>query len=46
MGAAAQYRAKKIAFVVKSYHFEGIYVDAKGVNCASLEIVRPKKYLI
>ena len=23
--------------------FEGIFIDAKGVNCASLEIVRAKK---
>ena len=39
----AQYRAKNFALVIKSHLFEEIFVDAKGVNCASLEIVREKK---
>ena len=37
-----QYRAKNFA-LVKSALFEGLFVDAKGVNCMSLEIVHAKK---
>ena len=38
-----QERDKKIALIIKSSLFEGIFIDAKGINCASLEIVRAKK---
>ena len=30
--------------LIKSFLFEGIFVDDKGVNCTSLENVRAKKY--
>ena len=36
-------RAKIIALVIKSSHWEGIFVDDKGVNWKSLEIVSAKK---
>ena len=36
-------RSKNFALIIKSSLFEGIFKDAKGVNCASLEIVRAKK---
>ena len=41
----AQERGKNFALIIKSSLFEGIFIDAKGVNCATLEIVRAKKYL-
>ena len=42
----AQERGKNFALIVKSSLFEGIFIDAKGVNFASLEIVRAKKYFM
>ena len=39
----AQERSKNFALIIKSSLFEGIFIDAKGVNCASLEIVRAKE---
>ena len=42
----AQERGKNFALIIKSSLFEGIFIDAKGVNCASLETVRAKKYFI
>ena len=33
---------KNFALIIKSSLFEGIFIDAKGVNCASLETVRAK----
>ena len=42
----AQERGKKIALIIMSSLFEGIFIDAKGVNCASLETVRAKKYFL
>ena len=45
IGIEAEYRAKNFELVIKSYLFEGIFVDAKGVNCPSLVIVLAKKYL-
>ena len=42
----AQERVKIFALIIKSSLFEGIFIDAKGVNCASLEIVSAKKYFI
>ena len=39
-------RTKNFTLIIKNSLFEGIYyVDAKCVNCTSLEIVREKKYL-
>ena len=38
----AQQRGKHFALIIKSSLFEGIFIDAKGVNCTSLEIVREK----
>ena len=32
----AQERGKNFALIIKSSLFEGIFIDAKGVNCASL----------
>ena len=43
LGIEAQQRAKKIALVIKRSLFKGIFLDAKGVNCKGLEIVRAKK---
>ena len=40
----AQQRANKFPLVIKSYLFEGIFVDAKGVNCVSLEFLHANKY--
>ena len=37
---------KNFALINKSSHFEGIFIDEKGVNCASLDTVRAKKYFI
>ena len=37
---------KNVALIIKSSLYEGIFIDAKGVNCASLEIVRAKKYFM
>ena len=42
----AQERGKNFALIIKSYHFEGIFIDEKGVNCASMDTVRAKKYFI
>ena len=42
----AQERGKNFALIIKSSLFQGIFTDAKGVNCASLEIVRARKYFI
>ena len=42
----AQERGKNFALIIKSSLFEGIFIDAKVVNCASFEIVRAKKYFI
>ena len=42
----AQEWGKNFALIIKSSLFEGIFIDAKGVNCTSLEIVPAKKYLI
>ena len=39
----AQERGKNFVLIIKSSLFEGIFIDAKGTNCASLEIVRGKK---
>ena len=39
-------RGKKFALIIKSSLFEGIFIDAKRVNCASLEVVCAKKYFI
>ena len=45
IGIKAQWRDKNFALIIKSYLFEGIFVDAKGVNYVSFEIVHEKKYL-
>ena len=37
---------KNVALIIKISLFEGILIDAKGVNSASLEIVRAKIYFI
>ena len=42
----SQERGKSFALIIKSSLFEGIFIDAKGVNCASLETVHAKKYLL
>ena len=42
IGIKAQWRAKNFGLIIKSYLFEGIFVDAKGVNYVSLEIVQQK----
>ena len=39
----AQEGGKIFALIIKSFLFEGIFIDAKGVNCASLDIVSGKK---
>ena len=41
----AQLGAKIFALFIKISLFEGIFVDAQGLNCTRLEIVRAKKYL-
>ena len=41
-----QERGKNFALIIKSSLFEGIFIDAKGVNCASLETVRAEKYFL
>ena len=41
-----QERGKNCALIIKSSLFEGIFIDAKGGNCASLETVRAKKYFL
>ena len=38
-----QDRSKNFALIIKSSLFEGIFIDAKGLNSASLETVRAKK---
>ena len=42
----AQERGKNFILIIKSSLFEGIFMDAKGVNCASLETVLAKKYFV
>ena len=42
----AQERSKHFTLIIKSSLFEGIFIDATGVNCASLETVRVKKYFL
>ena len=37
---------KNFALIIQSSLFEGIFIDAKGVNCPSLKIVRAQKYFI
>ena len=37
---------KNFALIIKSSLFVGIFVDAKGVNCAGLKTVRAKKYFL
>ena len=39
-----QQRVKKCALINTSSLFDGIFVDAQGVNCTSLQIVCAKKY--
>ena len=34
------------ALIIKSSLFEGIFIGAKGVNCASLDTVRAKKIFL
>ena len=41
----AQESGKNVELIIKSFLFEGIFIHAKGVNSASLEIVHAKKYL-
>ena len=41
-----QERGKNFALIIKSSLFGRIFIDVKGVNCASLEIVLAKKYFI
>ena len=41
-----QERGINFALIIKSSLFEGIFIDAKGVNCVSLEIVRATKYFL
>ena len=38
-GIEAQYGGKIFALIIKSSLFERTFIDAKGVDCASLEIV-------
>ena len=33
---------KNFALIIKSSLFEGIFIDAKGINCTSLETVQKK----
>ena len=42
----AQEMGKNVALIIKSSFFEGIFIDTKGVNYASLEIVRAKNYFM
>ena len=42
----AQERGKNFALIIWSSLFEGIFIDAKGVNCASLETMHAKKYFL
>ena len=46
IGTEAQLRAENVALVVKSFLFEGVFPDDKGVNCTSLEIVLQKNILV
>ena len=39
----AQERGKNVALIIKSSLCEGIFIDAKGVNCASSETVLTKE---
>ena len=41
-----QERGKNFALIIQNSIFEGIFIDAKGVNCASLETVRAKQYFL
>ena len=45
MRIEVQERGKYFSLIIKSSLFEGIFIDAKGINCASLETVHAKKYL-
>ena len=38
-----QEMGKNFALIIKSFLFEGIFIDAKGVHCASLETAHAKK---
>ena len=42
----AQEMGKIFALIIKSSRFEGIFLDEKGANCASLKSARAKKYFI
>ena len=42
----AQEKGKNFALMIKTSLFEGIFIDAKGANCESLEIVCAKKYFL
>ena len=42
----AKERGKNFGLIIKSSLFEGIFIDAKCVNCASLETVGAKKYFM
>ena len=42
----AQERGKNFALIIKSSLFERIFIDAKCINCASLETMRAKKYFL
>ena len=39
-------RGKNVALIIRNSLFEGIFIDAKGVNCASLETVHAKQYFL
>ena len=39
-------RGKKFALIIKSSHFEGMFIDEKGVNCASLDTAYKKIFHI
>ena len=42
----AQQRGITFALIIKSSGFEGIFIDEKCVNCASLDTVHAKRYFI
>ena len=37
-----QERGKNFALIIKSSLFDGLFIDEKGINCASLEAVNAK----
>ena len=41
-----QEMGKNFALIIKSSLFEAIFIDAKGLNCASLETVHAKKMFL